>query len=165
MYLKTNVLSRQSLLLKMLAVSVLMLIWAAGCSSAPSMTPENFVLNFIQKNVPMIDKSVADYYVKEERAGVINRVQKFIASKKEKGNFESLKTATYDFSKIKVEVLDQKEEYINDEGVNFLKVAATGNYTKTTNGKSESLTEDEIIIIESVAGKWKVTENINPWKS
>jgi len=59
---------------------------------------------------------------------------------------------------------DQKEEYVNDEGKDFLKVAARGNYTKTINGKSESLTEDETIIIESVRGKWKVTEKINPWK-
>ena len=111
----------------------------------------------------MIDRSVADFYVKEERAGVIDRVQKFMASKKENGNLESLKTAIYDFSKIKVDVLDQKEEYIDDEGVNFMKVAAKGEYTKAINGKSESLIEDEIIILESVAGKWKVTEKIDPW--
>ena len=150
-------------MLKMLAVSVLILIGAAGCSSSPSESPEKFVLTFIQKHIPMIDRSVADFYVKEERAGVIDRVQKFIESKKEKGNFESLKTAIYDFSKIKVNVLDQKEEYIQDEGVQFMKVAARGNYTKTINGKPESFIEDEIIILESVAGKWKVTEEINPW--
>jgi len=142
-----------------------MLIWVAGCTSAPTVTPEKFVLNFIQKHIPMNDKSVADFYVKEEQSGIIDRVQSHIASKQEKGISESLSAATFDFSKIKVEILDQKEEYINDEGVNFLKVAATGNYTKTAKGKTESLTEDEIIIIESIAGKWKVTENINPWKS
>jgi hypothetical protein len=112
----------------------------------------------------MIDLSVADFYVKEERAGVIDRVQQFIASNKEKGTFESLKSAIYDFSKIKVDVLGQKEEYIDDEGVQFMKVAAKGNYTKTINGKPESLIEDEIIILESVAGKWEVTEKMNPWK-
>ena len=144
-----NVLYRQTLILKMLIASVLMLIWAAGCTSAPSVTPEKFVMNFIQKHIPMIDLSVADFYVKEERPGIIDRVQKVISSKKENGNFESLKTAIYDFSKIKVDVLDQKEEYVDDEEVNFLKVAATGNYTKTANGKIESLIEDKIIIIES----------------
>jgi hypothetical protein len=45
-----------------------------------------------------------------------------------------------------------------------MKVAATGNYTKDINGTSESLKEDEIIILGSIAGKWKVTEKINPWK-
>jgi hypothetical protein len=164
MYSKANGLTRQGLILKILIASVLTLVWAAGCTSAPSETPEKLVLDFIQKHIPMLDQSVADYYVKEERAGVIDRVQKFIASKKEKGNFESLSTATYDFSKIKVDVLDQKEEYIDDEGVNFMKVAARGNYTKTINGKSESLMEDEVIILESVGGEWKVTENINPWQ-
>ena len=149
----------------LILTSVLMLIWVAGCTSAPTVTPEKFVLNFIQKHIPMNDKSVADFYVKEEQSGIIDRVQSHTASKQEKGISESLSAATFDFSKIKVEILDQKEEYINDEGVNFLKVAATGNYTKTTNGKSELLIEDEIIIIESIAGTWKVTENINPWKS
>jgi len=61
-------------------------------------------------------------------------------------------------------LLDQKDEYVNDEVVAFMKVAARGNYTKTINGKSESLIEDETIIIESVRGKWKVTEKIDPWK-
>jgi len=158
-----NGLYRHALMLKMLVASVLMLILAAGCSSSSPEIPEKFVLKFIQKHIPMIDRSVADFYVKEERAGVIDRVQKFMASKKENGNLESLKTAIYDFSKIKVDVLDQKEEYIDDEGVNFMKVAAKGEYTKSINGKSESLIEDEIIILESVAGKWKVTEKTDPW--
>jgi hypothetical protein len=152
------------LILKMLAASVLILIGVAGCTSAPSETPEKLVLTFIQKHIPMIDRSVADFYVKEERAGVIDRVQQFVTSKKEKGTFESLKAALYDFSKIKIDVLDQKEEYIDDEGVQFMKLAAKGNYTKTINGKPESLIEDEIIILESVAGNWEVTEKINPWE-
>jgi hypothetical protein len=61
-------------------------------------------------------------------------------------------------------VLDQREEYVDDEAINFMKLAAKGSYTKTVDGKSESLVEDEIIILESVAGSWKVTEKINPWK-
>ena len=163
MYSIANGLPRQAMILNMLIASILILLWA-GCTSAPSETPEKFVLNFIQKQIPLLDQSVAGFYVKEEQSGVIDRVKKFIASKKEKGNFESLSTATYDFSKIKVDVLDQKEEYVNDEQVNFVKVAAKGSYTKAINGKSESLKEDEIIILESIAGKWKVTEKINPWK-
>jgi len=111
----------------------------------------------------MIDKSLADFYVIEEQAGVISRVQKFIESKKKNGKFESLSAAAYDFSKINVDILDQKQEYVNDEGVGFMKVAARGSYTITVNGKSESLTEDETIIIESVKGKWRVNEKIDPW--
>jgi hypothetical protein len=135
-----------------------MLIIAAGCTSAPSETPEKFVLNFMQKHIPMIDISVADFYVKEEQNGIIERVKKLVSSSKESS------AATYDFSEIKVNVLDQKEEYVDDEAINFTKVAATGSYTKTVNGKSESVIEDEIIILESIAGAWKVTEEINPWK-
>ena len=163
MYSQTNGSSRQLLTMKILITTFLMLILAAGCTSAPSETPEKVVLNFVQKHIPMIDLSVADFYVKEEQAGIINRVKQFIALKTVKGDFESLRSATYDFSKIKVNVLDRKEEYIQDEEVDFIKLAASGNYTKTINGKSESLVEDEIIILESVAGQWKVTEKINPW--
>ena len=158
-----NSITNGLMMLKILVASVLILIGAAGCSSSPSETPEKFVMTFIQKHIPMIDRSVADFYVKEERAGVIDRVQQFIASKKEKGTLASLKTAIYDFSKIKIDVLDQKEEYVHDEGVQFMKVAVKGNYTKTINGKPESFIENEIIILESVAGKWKVTEEMNPW--
>ncbi len=163
MYSNTNALPKQAQILKMLIASLLILVWA-GCTSAPSVTPEKFVLNFIEKHIPMTDLSVADFYVNEEQDGIIHRIQAFIETNREKGTLKSLSAATYDFSDIKVEVVDQKEEYILDEEVNFLKVAATGNYTKTTDGKTELLVEDEIIIIEALAGTWKVTENINPWK-
>ena len=125
MYSQTNGSSRQLLTMKILIATGLMLILAAGCTSAPSETPEKLVLNFVQKHIPMIDLSVADFYVKEERAGVIDRVKKFIASKTEKGDFESLSSATYDFSNIKVNVLDRKGEYIQDEEVDFIKLAAS----------------------------------------
>jgi len=164
MYSKAKGLTRQALTLKILIASALMLILAAGCTSTPTENPKKLVLNFIQKQIPMTDLSVADFYVKDERAGVTDRVQKFIASKKKNGNFEFLSTATYDFSKIKVDVLDQMEEYIDDEEVDFMKLAAKGSYTQTINGKTASLIEDEIIILEYIAGKWKVTEKINPWQ-
>ena len=79
MYSNSNVLPRQALILKMLIASILILVWV-GCTSAPSETPEKVVLNFIQKHIPLLDQSVADFYVKEEQAGVIDRVKNFIAS-------------------------------------------------------------------------------------
>jgi len=165
MRLNANGLSREAFLLKLLPAFAMMLILVAGCSSAPSASYDTFILKFIQKHIPMIDKSVANFYVKEERAGVIDRVEKKVDLIKEEGSFKSHSTAKYDFSNIKVEVVDQKQEYVNDEAVDFMKVEVKGKYTKTINGKSETLSEDEIIILESVAGKWKVTEKINPWKS
>ncbi len=164
MHTHVNGFSRHALKVAMLITSMLIMLAAVGCNSAPSMAPEQFVLNFIQKQVPMMDVSVADFYVKDEQAGIIDRIRAFKASNREKGISESVSAATYDFSKIKVEVMDTKEEYIDDESVSFLKVAATGSYTKTTNGQSESLVEDEVIILESIAGKWKVTEKTNPWE-
>ena len=117
MYSNTNGLFKQTLIQKMFIASILMLILAAGCTSAPSETPDKLIMNFIQKQIPMIDLSVSDFYVKEEQSGVIDRVKKFIASKKAQGDFESLSAATYDFSKIKVDVIDQKDEYVDDEEV------------------------------------------------
>ncbi len=160
-----NGMFRQAQTITTLIASVLILLWTVGCTSAPSVTPEKFVLDFIQKHIPMIDKSVADFYVKDEQTGILDRVEKFVASNKVQGMSASLNAATYNFSKIKVDVLDQKEDYIDDEAVNFLKVSVSGNYTKTSNEKSTVLVEDEIIILKSVEGKWKVTEKINPWKS
>lgn len=160
-----NGMFRQSQIMTMRIASVLILLLTIGCTSAPSLTPEKFVLNFIQKHIPMIDRSVADFYVKDEQTGILDRVEKFIASNKVKGISESLNAASYNFSKIKVDILDQKEDYIDDEAVNFLKVSVSGNYTKTSNEKSKDLVEDEIIILKSVDRQWKVTEKINPWKS
>jgi hypothetical protein len=165
MRLNANGMSKEVFLLKLLMAFAMTFILFAGCSSAPSVSYDTFILKFIQKHIPMIDKSVATFYVKEERAGVIDRIEKNVDSIKKEGSFKSLSTAKYDFSNIKVEVVDQKQEYVNDEAVDFMKVEIKGKYTKTINGKSETLSEDEIIILESVAGKWKVTEKINPWES
>ncbi|UCH79762.1 MAG: hypothetical protein JSW20_08365 [Nitrospiraceae bacterium] len=154
---------RHALTLGMLFISAVILLTTVGCNSGPSMTPETFVQNFIQKHIPMIDLSVADFYVKEEQAGIIARIKAIKAANSKKSNVAAPSTATYDFSKIKVEIIDEKEEYINDEAVTFLKVAAIGNYTKTRNGKSETVAENEVIILESIAGEWKVTEKTNPW--
>ena len=71
----SNVFSRHALTLSLLIAAVLMLLSTIGCTSAPSMTPEKLVLNFIQKHVPMSDSSVADFYVKEEQAGIIGRIK------------------------------------------------------------------------------------------
>jgi hypothetical protein len=81
MILNAKGLSRQAFILKMLFATVLMLVLAAGCSSAPSETPEKFVLNFIQKHIPMIDISVADFYVKEEQKGIIEVRQVMISQR------------------------------------------------------------------------------------
>ena len=156
--------TRHALTLSLHITAILILLSIVGCTSAPSMTPEKFVQNFIQIHIPMIDISVADYYMKEEQAGIIGRIKAIKASNLKQDISDSVSAAMYDFSKIKVEVIGEKKEFINDEAVNFLKVAATGNYTKTSNGKSESLVEDEVIILESSAGQWKVTEKTNPWQ-
>lgn len=142
----------------------LLLVLSAGCSSGPSQSPEKVIKNFIGKHISMIDPSVADYYVSSEQSSIKELVSQSILSKKKSGVFNSLKNAVYDFSKVSISTLDQKEEYVDDEGINFAKVEAKGNYTLTSGDKSQAFEEDEIFILQSVGGNWKVTEKFNPWK-
>ncbi len=164
MYSKASRMFKQNLILNLIIVSFLVLVGLTGCSSAPSLTPEKFVLSFLQKRIPLLDQSLATFYVKEEQAGIIERVKQSIATKKEMKSFTSLSAATYDLTKINVNVLDKKEKYIDDEPIVFVKLAAKGSYIQSVNGKTESLNEDEVIILEIVGSDFKVTEKIDPWK-
>jgi hypothetical protein len=145
-------------------IGSIMLFLTAGCSSGPSQTPEKFVRNFLAKHVPMIDFAVANFYVKEEQTGIKDLVTRNIETFQEKGDLDSLKTAQYDFSNVNVKVIAQKADYVDDEEKKFVKVEAKGTYTLKIGDKSQSFTEDEIIILALEGEGWKVTEKTNPWK-
>jgi hypothetical protein len=140
-----------------------LLVWMAGCSAGPAQSPETFIMGFIEKHISMIDLSLSNYYVKKEQSLIKEMVTRSIESKKENGTLDSLKQAVYDFSKINVTVLSQKEKYIDDEAANFVKVETKGSYTLTMDGKTQSIDEDEIFILQAVGDEWKVTEKVNPW--
>ncbi len=163
MYSKACCLLKKSLITNILIATVLA-VGITGCNSGPSVTPEKFVLNFLQKRIPLLDPEVAGFYVKEEQAGVIERVNQSIETKKEKKSFASLSTATYDLANIMVNVIDKKEKYVDDEPKMFVKLAAKGSYVQSVAGKVKSINEDEIIILEIVGSNYKVTEKTDPWK-
>jgi hypothetical protein len=153
-----------SMVCRMLFVGAILFLLTAGCSSGPAQSPEQFVMKFIQKHIPMIDQSVADFYVQNERTGIIAEVNKSVEAKRNKGILASLKDASYDFSKVDVKVLASKTDYVDDEETNYVKLQATGNYTLTMAGKSESVNENEVFVLRSVRNQWKVTDKENPWK-
>ena len=159
-----NILSKTGAVLKTGITGILLLLWSVGCSSGPSQSPEKFIQGFIEKHLKMIDVSVTDYYVNDEKARVKDLVTNFIQSKKEDGTLDSIRNAVYDLSKVNVKVLDQKELYVSDEPKNFAKVEAKGEYMVTMGNKSVSFNEDEIFILQAVGHEWKVTEKANPWK-
>jgi len=135
----------------------------SGCTSQPVNAPQDVIKSFIKKHVSMIDVSVADFYMKGERAGIIALVNKTIQQKKGEGKLESLKMAKYDFNKLNIDVIAEKEQYINDEPVNLVEVKTSGQYTLSVDGKEETVIEDEVFILERVGTEWKITETISPW--
>lgn len=143
---------------------LMFIVSIAGCSSQPVTSPQDVIKSFIEKHISMIDLSVADFYVKEEQAGIRASVNKTIQQKKNEGTLESLKKATYDFNKLHIDVIAEKEDYINDEEVDLVEVKASGSYTLSVDGKEETVVEDKVFVLLSAGTEWKVTEKIRPWK-
>jgi hypothetical protein len=139
------------------------LVALTGCSSGPAQTPESFMRGFLAKHLTAIDLSAADFYAKEERPVVRQMIEKVIASKKSEGEYALLKKATYDLNSLTVEVLGEKEEYVDDMPVTLLQVRVTGPYTMMLAGDSQNRTEDEVFVLESIRGEWRLTQKIKPW--
>jgi len=84
-------------------------------------------------------------------------------SKKKDGTLQSLQQATFDFSGMQIKILGEKEEYVNDELAQFLKIAVEGNYTMNMQGSTREIIATQTIILEKESGAWKITETLNPW--
>jgi hypothetical protein len=144
---------------------VLIMFVVFGCSTKQDNTPEDFLRMFLQKHIPLIDVSTADFYVKDEQSGIKDVISRNIQAKKEEGTYDSLKNATYDLSSIRVTVLDRNITYIDDEPKTLVELKATGFYTMTIDGQEKTDLEEEIFVLQAVGGEWKVTEKVKPWKS
>jgi hypothetical protein len=148
--------------------SIFILITLAGiaaCSGGSSDVelPVDFIHDFIAKHETMVDKSLVYYYPKEEQPSIAERVD--IASRicKSKGTFDSLNQADFDFSELQLQLLDQKEDYFNDEPVLYLKVGVKGNYTMKLPEESMKINANDILVLRMAHNEWKVTETMNPW--
>ena len=139
------------------------LISCGGGASGPAQAPKAFIQDFIAKHQVMVDTSLVKFYIKEEQAQVAQLIDKSISNLKAKGTLESLQQATFDFSNLQLDVLGEKEEYVDDEPKTFLKVAVKGSYTMSQKDATKTIPADDIIILEMVGNNWKVTKTINPW--
>ena len=135
-----------------------------GCGgNKQAQAPESMIRDFVAKNHVMIDESLASFYVAEEQEDIQQAIARSTEEKKQSGTLASLKQASFDPSALKISVLDQKEEYVHDEAVDFLKISATGNLLIKMADGSKDVAINDIIILEKERGNWKVTEKINPW--
>ena len=125
--------------------------------------PKDFIREFIAKHETMVDKSLVYYYVRSEQPEVAEQVSMACKIYRTKGSLESFENATFDFSGLNIELVDQKEEYINDEPVVFVKVAVKGSYHMRMHEATKELEADDIIVLQMAHSEWKVTNSNNPW--
>ncbi len=138
-------------------------ISACGNNSAELEVPQDFIRGFVAKHETMIDQSLVYYYVKEEQQEIAQKIDTAIRINKAKGALEILEQASFDFSGMQIEIIDKKQEYVNDEPVIFVKLALKGQYTMKLPEASKKIKANDIIILQMARNEWKVTENQNPW--
>ena len=141
------------------------LVTITGCGSSISNVelPEDFIHGFLAKHETMVDKSLVYYYTKAEQPAVAEQIDLACRVCKSKGILESLEKATFDFSGLAIELLDKKEEYVNDEPVLYVKVAVKGNYIMELPEERKKIDANDVIILRMARHEWKITETNNPW--
>lgn len=136
-----------------------------GSSSGPAkvQAPKSLIQNYIAKHETMVDSSLVDFYVTDEQPTIAAKVQQAIDAKKAAGELEKLQQATFDFANLQIQVVGEKEEYVNDQPTRIIKVSVTGSYIMNHADTSKTVNANETIILELVNNSWKVTEKFNPW--
>ena len=149
-----------------LAGSIINCGGGGGSSSSPAQIqpPKTLIQDFIAKHKTMVDTTLVDLYVKDEQPIVAAAVQKAIDEKKAAGELQGLQQAKFDFSNLKIEVVGQKEDYINDRPRKLMKVNVSGSYVMQNDNGAETIPADESIVLEMVNDNWRVTEKVDPWK-
>jgi len=149
-----------------LAAAGLLLMVTAGCGSSKvsaSKAPDAVIKGYVAKHEVMVDPSLAGLYVVEEQGKVTEQINSAIAARSADGSLEDMQAATFDFSDLRIEIIGEKEDHVNDEIKKFIKVAITGNYTITVQGIATEVDADEVIILRREANVWKITAKANPW--
>ena len=136
-----------------------------GCSNSSSRIelPEDFIKEFIAKHETMVDKSLVYYYAKEDQPMIARQIETACRINKSKGTLEMLENVTFDFSGLRIHIVDKKEEYLNDEPVVFVKVGLKGSYKMQLPEVTRKIDANEIIILQMAHHEWKVTKSRNPW--
>ncbi len=134
-----------------------------NAKKAAQAPPKELIENYIAKHEIMIDQSLADLYIEKEKKDILAQVNKNVDGKKQDGSLQSLKLATFDLSGLIINVVDQREEYVNDEIADFMKVTTSGDITMSVKDVTKKISINNVIILEKESGVWKVTEKNNPW--
>jgi hypothetical protein len=135
-----------------------------GCGARKqTQAPEALIKDYIAKHETMVDLSLADLYIEKERKSIKAKINSEIEKRKQAGTLEIMQRASFDFANLKINLVDQKGEYVNDEPKDFLKIAAKGSMIMKTEKDSKDILVDEVIVLEKEGKSWKVTETINPW--
>jgi len=134
-----------------------------GCSGKASTVPKALIQEYISKHATLVDRSLVDLYVESERDKISEMVDQSIADQTSAGNLETLQHATFDFTNFKTELVDEKEDYVDDSPTPFMKVSATGSFTMTLENGSKTIPVKDVVILEKEGADWKITESTNPW--
>jgi hypothetical protein len=150
--------------IRLAAIIAMLLVGFVACGgSKQAQAPADLIKDYLAKNVTMVDKSLAELYVEEEQNAVLEAIEKSITASKEDGSYENLTQASFDFSEMSIETVDNRDAYVNDEIKDFLKVAIKGDISMTISDTIKKIPADTILILEKEGSYWKVTEKINPW--
>ncbi len=160
---KLNLTFKRSFILIIIVMIGLVSITGCGSNNASIDLPKDFIQGFIAKHETMTDKSLVYYYVKSDRPEIAEQIEITCRINKSKGTLVILENATFDFSELQIELVDKKEQYVDDESVVFVKVAVKGNYKMQLSDETRRINANEIIILQLVRSEWKVTNTNNPW--
>jgi hypothetical protein len=138
-------------------------IMNCGVARKQAEAPESLIKDYIAKHETMADLSLANLYIEREQKSIAEKINLEIEKRRRAHTLQEMQHASFDFSSLNINLVDQKEEYVNDEPKDFLKVAASGSIVMKTEENSRNIPIDEIIILEKEGKSWKVTETINPW--
>jgi hypothetical protein len=146
-------------------VGLLFLTGIMNCGGArkQAQAPEALIKDYIAKHQTMVDLSLANLYIEKEQKSITETINLEIEKRKHEGTLQKMQHASFDFSSLKINLVDQKVEYVDDEPKDFLKVATSGSIIMKTEEDSKNIPIDEVIILEKEGKSWKVTETIHPW--
>ena len=74
-----------------------------------------------------------------------------------------LDNAEIDFSGLSITIVDEKDEYVNDESKHFAKIETAGSYKVKIAGSVNSRDINDTFILMNDRGEWKISEQVNPW--
>jgi len=146
-------------------VGLLFLTGIMNCGGVEkqAQAPDGLIKDYVAKHQTMVDLSLANLYIEKEQKSITGKINLEIEKRRREGTLEKIQQASFDFSNLGINLVDQKVEYVYDEPKDFLKVATSGSIIMKTEGDSKDIPINGVIILEREGKSWKVTETIHPW--